>query len=99
MGENWQIMSYSPKFSSPIFTDRLKMYLAYALTIAYLPKFSSPIAFTCTVRQNFPGQIFPMYGTYFNYISSHVYFISLFMQLIKIKQPMYMIDRKSCKDL
>ena len=31
-----------------------KMYLAYALTVAYSPNFSSPIAFTCMVRQNFP---------------------------------------------
>ena len=32
----------------------MKMYLAYALTVAYSPNFSSPIAFTCMVRQNFP---------------------------------------------
>ena len=31
-----------------------KMYLAYALTVAYSPNFSSPIAFTCMVHQNFP---------------------------------------------
>ena len=49
-----QIMSYSPKLSSPIFTDTPKMYLAYALTVAYSPNFSLPIAFTCTVRQTFP---------------------------------------------
>ena len=47
------------KFSSPIFADKpkdtLKMhFIYYALTIAYLPNFSLPIAFTCTVRQNFP---------------------------------------------
>ena len=43
VGENWQIwriMSYSPKFSLPTFTDTPKMYLAYALIVAYLPKFS-----------------------------------------------------------
>ena len=28
------------KISSPIFTDTLKMYMAYALTVAYLPIFS-----------------------------------------------------------
>ena len=41
-GENWwiwQIVSCSPKFSSPIFTDTPKMYLAYALTVAYSPNF------------------------------------------------------------
>ena len=63
--ENWRIMSYLPKFSSPIFTDTLKMYLAYALTVAYLPNFSSPIAFTCMVRQNIPQPNFPLYGTLF----------------------------------
>ena len=35
-------------------SDTPKMYLAYALTVAYLPSFSLPIAFTCMVRQNFP---------------------------------------------
>ena len=55
-------MSYSPKFSLPIFTDAWKMYMAYALTVAYSPNFSLPIAFTCMVCQNFPCQIFPMYG-------------------------------------
>ena len=44
----------SPKFFSPIFTDTPKMYMAYALTVAYSPNFSSPIAFTCMVHQNFP---------------------------------------------
>ena len=34
-------MSYSPKFSSPVFTDTLKMYLAITLTVAYSPNFSS----------------------------------------------------------
>ena len=59
----WQIVSYSPKFSSPIFTDTPKMYLAYTLTVAYLPKFSSPIAFTCAVCQNFllPNIVLKMY--------------------------------------
>ena len=52
-GKFWQIVSYSPKFSSPIFTGTLKMYLAYALTVAYLPNFSLPIAFTCMAHQNF----------------------------------------------
>ena len=32
-------VSYSPKFSSPISTDKLKMYLAYALNVAYSPNF------------------------------------------------------------
>ena len=49
-GQIWWIMSYSPKCSSPIFTDTL----AYALTVAYSPHFSSPLAFTCMVHQNFP---------------------------------------------
>ena len=47
-------MSHLPKFSPPIFTDSPKLYLTYALTVAYLPNFSLPIAFTCTVCQNFP---------------------------------------------
>ena len=58
VGGNWRIwwiVSYSPKFSWPIFTDTSKMYLAYALTVAYSPNFSSPIPFTCTVCQNFPS--------------------------------------------
>ena len=54
-------MSHSLKFSSPIFTDIQKMYLAYALTVAYLPKFSSPITFAC---QNFFHQIFPVLWYY-----------------------------------
>ena len=37
------------KFSSPIFTDTPKMYLAYALTVTYLPNSSSPIALICMV--------------------------------------------------
>ena len=56
------------RISSPIFTDTLKLYLACALTVAYSPNFSSPITFTCTVSQNFPRQIFPMYG-----ITVHMY--------------------------
>ena len=39
-GQIWCIMIYSPKFSPPIFTDTLKTYLAYALTVAYSPNFS-----------------------------------------------------------
>ena len=58
----WWIMSYLLKFSSPIFTDTPKMYLAYAPTVAYSPNFSLPIAFTCMVWQNFPRQIFLMYS-------------------------------------
>ena len=46
-GKNWRIVSHSPKFFSPIFTN------VYALTVAYSPNFSSPIASTCIVRQNF----------------------------------------------
>ena len=46
--KNWRIMS-----CSPIFTNTPKMYLAYAVTVAYSPNFSSPNAFTCMVRQNF----------------------------------------------
>ena len=55
----WQIVSYLPKFSSPIFTDTP---LAYALTVTYSPNFSSPIAVTSMVHQNFPCQNFPVYG-------------------------------------
>ena len=44
------------KCSSPIFTDTLKMYLAYALTVYYYyslsAKFSSPVAFTCMVHDH-----------------------------------------------
>ena len=36
-GKNWQIVSHSPKFN--IFTDTSKIYLAYALTVAYLADF------------------------------------------------------------
>ena len=43
--KNWRIMSYLPKFSSPIFTDTLKMYLAYALTVAYSQIFPHPNSF------------------------------------------------------
>ena len=54
ISEICQIMSYLPKFSLPIFTYTVKMYLAYALTLASSPKFSLPTAFPCMVRQNFP---------------------------------------------
>ena len=60
-GGNWQIrriVGYSRKFSLPIFTDRLKMYLAYALTVVYSPNFSSPTAFTIWFAKIFPCQIF-----------------------------------------
>ena len=63
--KNWQILSYSPKFSSPIFTDTLKIYLAYALTVVYSPKFSLPIAFTCTVC-HFPCTYPVMLGSKWN---------------------------------
>ena len=66
-GENWRIwriLSDSPKFSSPIFTDTPKMHLTYALIVAYSPNLSSPIALTCMVPQNFPCQHFPVCGTY-----------------------------------
>ena len=62
VGKNWriwQIMSYSPKFSSLIFTDTWKTYMAYALTVAYLPNFSSPIAYTYMLFQNFPHHMWP----------------------------------------
>ena len=39
--------------------DTLKL---YALTETYLPIFSLPIAFIYMVHQNFPHQIFSMYG-------------------------------------
>ena len=57
----WQIISYSPRFSLPIFTDTPKMYLAYTLTVRYLPKFSSPIALPLWFAKIFPRQIFSMY--------------------------------------
>ena len=45
------------------FGESRKIHMAYALTVAYFHNFSSPIAFTCMVHQNnFPCQIFPMYG-------------------------------------
>ena len=57
-----QIMSFSPKISSPIFSDTLKMYLAYALIHQifptdsfYLygsPKFSPAKYFPCTTTQH-----------------------------------------------
>ena len=50
----WRIMSHLPKFSLPIFTDTLKRYLAYAITVTYSPIFSSPIPLTCMIHQNFP---------------------------------------------
>ena len=56
MGKNWwiwRIMSYLPKYSSQVFRYTPKMYLAYALSVAYLPNFSLPIAFSCMVQQNF----------------------------------------------
>ena len=37
------------------FTDTLKMYLVYVLTVAYLPNFSLPIAFTLMIS---PTKIF-----------------------------------------
>ena len=59
----WRIMSYPPKFSSPIFTDTPKMPYGICTDCSLFANFSSPIAFTCTVHQNFPRQIFPVYGT------------------------------------
>ena len=44
-------------FAKIFLTNTLKMYLAYALTVAYSPNFCLPIAFTCMVCQKFP-----MYG-------------------------------------
>ena len=48
-----KIGKFEPKFSSPIFIDTPKMYLSYAVTVAYSPNFSLSIAFTCTVHQIF----------------------------------------------
>ena len=51
---------FCQNFPCQIFTDTPKMYLAYALTVAYSLNFSSPIAFTCVVNQKFPPtKIFP----------------------------------------
>ena len=50
-GKNCRIMSYSPKFSSPIFTDTAKMYFGICTDCSL---FTSPITFTCMVHQNFP---------------------------------------------
>ena len=59
----WQIMSYPPQFSSPIFTDTPKMYLAYELTVAYSPNFPCQQAFLPVwFAKNFPHQIFSMYS-------------------------------------
>ena len=56
-GQIWQIVS--PKFSSQYSQIHAqKMYMAYALTVAYSPN----LAFTCMVCQNIPHQIFPVYG-------------------------------------
>ena len=42
MGNIWQgkKLANHELFALPIFTDTLKMYLAYTLTVAYLPNFS-----------------------------------------------------------
>ena len=47
-------LANSPKFPSTMVVDTPKMYMAYALTIAYSPNFSLPIAFICIICQNFP---------------------------------------------
>ena len=58
-GKSWAILQNFPHQYSDMCT--LKMYLV--LTVAYSPNFSSPIAFTYTVRQIVPRQIFPMYSS------------------------------------
>ena len=60
--KNWQNLANYELFTKIFLTNIQKMYLAYALTVAYSPNFSSPIAFTCMVHQNPPRQIFPMYS-------------------------------------
>ena len=50
------------KISPSILTDMAKLYLAYLLTLPYFPNFSLPITFIYAVHQNFPHQIFPVYG-------------------------------------
>ena len=62
LGKNWwiwQIVSHSPKFSLPIFTDTQKMYKAYALTVAYSPKFSSPKLLYAWFAKISPAKYFP----------------------------------------
>ena len=49
-------------FAKIFLADTWKIYMANVLTVAFLPNFSLPIVFTCVVCQNFPYQIFPMYG-------------------------------------
>ena len=71
----WQIVSYSPKFSLPTFTDTPKMYLEYTLTVAYSPKFYLPIAFTCTVCQNFPMYSNNYYISFEGYYALHVQYV------------------------
>ena len=62
-------MSYSPNFPRQ-YSDTLKMYLVYAMTVAYLSNFSLPITFTFVVHQIFPP---PKY--------SHVQYIYSFVRM------------------
>ena len=88
----WQIMSYLLKFSSSVFTDTPKIYLAYVLTVAFLPKFLLlPVWFA----KLFPCQIFPMYGRLevnhkvnFYQMTAYIYlFTAIFVQDIWLLYP------------
>ena len=66
-GKYWQIIIYSPTFSSSILTDMTKLYLEHLLTLLYLPTFSLPITFICMIYQKFlPTKVFSC--TVHNYI-------------------------------
>ena len=43
----------------PIFTDNMKMYLAYALTVVYLPQLSLPIALPVEFAKISSAKCFP----------------------------------------
>ena len=58
-GESWAFAKF---FLANIHRYTETVYLAYMHWLAYPPNFSSPIAITCTVRQIFSRQIFPVYG-------------------------------------
>ena len=58
VGEKLANLENLPKFSLPLFTDTLKMYVAYALTVTYSAIFSLPIPLTYMVHQKFsPAKI------------------------------------------
>ena len=55
----WQIIIYSPTFSSSILTDIAKLNLEHLLTLLYLLTFSLLITFICMIHQKFlPAKVF-----------------------------------------